>query len=417
MKPQSAKLASRRPSRNLPPVNYSEDTEDSEAEETFNSVASNISTPTTPLSPSNPYFLLQPSPPPTSQVLNDVASNLTPIAAIQAVKPNWPVLGDEEELEDLVAAAPDNLEVAAMPNDAIVNFEDEDGTDDANAMQEACRNLQRLEFEHNDLDFWFNQVEIKMSAVGVKKNFTKFQVLTTIIPKKVIDQVKPLLRKKQTDFPNKDAYKQLKNTIIRIFGPRPEARMERALSRVLTDRPSDLARQLVNDVCLEDLEGCRCCPAIISALWKRHLPGAVRAGIAHCEFTKETFDQVTQLADDIFASNAPAGSVAALNLDETQPAIAYPLPEVSAIRGGSNRGRGRGARNRGRGRGTGAAPTTPAAPTAGNQPRRGTKHPDLPPGEWTGCNLHYRWGKSAHFCSEPATCPWKNIFTPKPPKN
>ena len=175
MKPQSAKLASRRPSRNLPPVNYSEDTEDSEAEETFNSVASNISTPTTPLSPSNPYFLLQPSPPPTSQVLNDVASNLTPIAAIQAVKPNWPVLGDEEELEDLVAAAPDNLEVAAMPGDAIVNFEDEDGTDDANAMQEACRNLQRLEFEHNDLDFWFNQVEIKMSAVGVKKNFHSSQ--------------------------------------------------------------------------------------------------------------------------------------------------------------------------------------------------------------------------------------------------
>ena len=242
--------------------------------------------------------------------------------AIQAVEPNWPPLADPQE--------PVQPQIAIMPDDnEIVDFEDEDGADEAGAMQEACRNLQRLEFEENDLSFWFNQVEIKMSAVGVKKNYTKFQVLSTIIPKKVIDQCKPLLRKKASDFPNKDSYKQLKKTIIRIFGPRPEARMERALSRTLTGRPSDLARVLVNDVCLDDLQ-CRCCPDIILALWKRHLPGQVRAGIAHCSFNKDTFDSVVQLADDIFASNAPPASVAAIGLDETQPAISYPVPEVAA---------------------------------------------------------------------------------------
>ena len=90
--------------------------------------------------------------------------------------------------------------------------------------------------------------------------------------------VKPLLRKKETDFPNKDAYKQLKNTIIRIFGPRPEAAVDRALGRVLTDKPSMLARELVEDLCKKELD-CDCCPAIVTALWKRHLPSHVRSGI------------------------------------------------------------------------------------------------------------------------------------------
>ena len=334
------------------------------------------------------------------------------------------VLIDEEELETIEVltkefrgGSPDNFEVENMPDDeVVVNFEDEDGENDQNAMQEACRNLQRLEFEENDLDFWFNQVEIKMSAVGVKKNYTKFQVLTTIIPKKVINQCKPLLRKQASDFPNKDAYKQLKATILRIFGPRPEARMERALSRTLTGRPSDLARDLVNDICLSDLEGCKCCPAIILAMWKRHLPGSVRAGIAHCNFTKETFDTVVQLADDIFVSNAPASSMAAIatpspSLNETQPAMPYPIPEVSAVnRGGSNRSRGRG--NRGRGGGGRGSSSQQQ-----QQRNKGAKHPDLPAGEWSGCSMHFKWGRSAHFCSEPASCPWKDIFTAKPRKN
>ena len=51
-----------------------------------------------------------------------------------------------------------------------------------------------------------------------------------------------------TDFPNKDAYKQLKNQILKIFGPRPEKAVERALGRVLTSQPSELARELVDDL-------------------------------------------------------------------------------------------------------------------------------------------------------------------------
>ena len=65
--------------------------------------------------------------------------------------------------------------------------------------------MSRLQWDKDDLLFHFGQIEIKMAAVGVKKNFTKFQVLATIIPKDVMDEVKPLLRMTETEFPNKDA--------------------------------------------------------------------------------------------------------------------------------------------------------------------------------------------------------------------
>ena len=40
----------------------------------------------------------------------------------------------------------------------------------------------------------------------------------------------------------------------------------------------------------------------------------------------------------------------------------------------------------------------------------------LPSGDWTGCNMHFKHGRGAFFCSGPATCPWKNVFTARPSK-
>ena len=204
-----------------------------------------------------------------------------------------------------------------MANDDIVDFEDEDGVDVAGAMQEAIRNVVRVEYDQTDLDFFFNQCEIKMGAAGVKKNYTKFQVLSEALPKKVIDEVKPLLRKKASDFPNKDAYKQLKKEVLRIFGPKPDAAIDRALSRTLTGLPSQLARAIAGDVCSRELD-CPCCPAVVLSLWKRHLPGHVRAGISHYILTKNNFNEVLQRADDIFTSHAPSPSVAAVTATWTR---------------------------------------------------------------------------------------------------
>ena len=61
-----------------------------------------------------------------------------------------------------------------------------------NERKVAKRNVERIEWDDNDVAFFFSKVEIKMSAVGVKKQYTKFQVLSTVLPKKVEDQVKSL---------------------------------------------------------------------------------------------------------------------------------------------------------------------------------------------------------------------------------
>ena len=159
-----------------------------------------------------------------------------------------------------------------------------------------------------------------------------------------------------------------------------------------------------------------CCPANVLAIWRRHLPSNVRAGIAHMAFNAGTFNEVCQRADDIHASNNAGGQVHAFSvaavasptdLDKTQPGIPYPVPETAAIQ--------RGGRGRGRGRGRGGRSSRGGAPQQSGGPRqyKGTKHPDLPAGDWTGCNLHFKFGRGANFCAEPATCPWKNIYTPK----
>ena len=324
---------------------------------------------------------------------------------------------NEEEVEALLA---DTSQADNMPdNDVVIDFEDENGADDARALQEATRSLDRFQWDQEDLQFTFNQLETKMAAHGVKKQYTKLQVLSNILPRKVIDQVKPILRKKESEFQN-NAYKQLKEAIMRIYGPRPEDAIERAFNRVMTDTPSELARTLLNDICKHDLDGCQCCPAVIMYQWKKHLPSQVKAGIAHCTLTKDTFESTIKLADQIWAANRPSASVSALSvqpgapasLDETQPALQSIPPEVNAVRynrGGRGRGNRRGGRsNRGGGRGGQTQAATGQGPK-----HKGTKHPDLPAGDWQGCSMHFKWGRGAHFCSEPGSCPWKNVFTPK----
>ena len=181
----------------------------------------------------------------------------------------------------------------------------------------------------------------------------------------------------------------------------------------------------MSDLCQKELVDCTCCPAIISHMWRKALPSNVQAGIAHMSFDSANFEAIIKLADDIFATNAHAASasvptVAAIqqNPDETLPAIPYPQPEVAAIQRGGGRGRGRGGRGRGRGnRGSSnGGGGGQSSSTASGQRHSGAKHPDLPSGEWTGCQMHFKHGKSAFFCSEPGTCPWKNIFLPRPSK-
>ena len=72
-----------------------------------------------------------------------------------------------------------------MPNPpVVVDFEDENDQDEPRALQESCQALSKIQWDDSDVNFFFAQAEIKMSSNGAKKQFTKFQVLSSIIPRR-----------------------------------------------------------------------------------------------------------------------------------------------------------------------------------------------------------------------------------------
>ena len=412
-----------RPRRNLPEVNYNESSED-EVDQDFESPLVSPNRPVNTRAGSPVELAVPTLADNVDEELEAVSQTLRNIGHTPLFRQNSQDLPEAEVVEvGFIAGHPAASAVAdpppaAMPD--VIPFETENGVDDARALQEACGNLKLLQWDDADVKFFFQQAEIKMAAVGTKKQYTKFQVLSTIIPKKVQDEVKDILVMSEAEFTNNDAYKQLKDAIMEIFGPKQEDAVDRALSRVMVGKPSQLARALVNDICKKKLKNCQCCPSVVLAIWKRSLSSQVKAGIAHCEFNADTFPAVVKLADAIHSSNAPPATVAAIaapatNLNETQPAIQYPVPEVAAAqrggkpwRGGRNNRGGRGGRNNRGGGNSGGGQSQSQGPK-----HKGTKHPDLPPGDWNGCSMHFRFGKNAYFCAEPATCPWKNIFKPR----
>ena len=428
----------------LPTPNYAEtDTEEEDLEEglVFDSPLTSPGRPAQ--SPSvSPRNLLQPDPPEGQDLEDQINKKLSDLTVDE----------DEEVIAGQVTGVGDS-EVCADNEDQdngiaqpviMAAFEDINEEDDAKALSEALRNLKGLEFDQNDVKFFFNQLEIKMTSAGVKKQYTKLQVLGSAIPKNVQDQVKSYLSKSEAEYTQNNAYKLLKTRILKIYGESEEARFERALQRTLTGKPSELARTLVTDICDHEMDGC-CCRRAVATLWKKNLPVAVRQAVASLKFDKDNFETVVGVADSVYASTRPTGiTVAAIQstpgpvhswtattphqatTDLNQGFVADPGDPVqvaaqsivAAVQSfGRGRGRGsggRGGRNQGRGVSRGGRGNRGGAQNQSGGTHRWSnlkKHADGPPS--SVCRKHYVFGKSAHWCEEPATCPWKDYFVPK----
>ena len=179
-------------------------------------------------------------------------------------------------------------------------------------------------------------------------------------------------------------YKELKTRLLELFGPRTEDAYEEAAGLTLTGKPSALAKRLIVLLCdkPKPLDGC-CCAKVVTALWKKQLPAVVRANIAGMNMATQ-MEAMLRKADDVFCSQgqgATARAVAAVDLDETQPA----LQQVAVV--------------------------NKKKQSAGDNKNRGTPHPDGPPE--TACYNHWRFGKSAFNCKRKSTCPWRNFVKPK----
>ena len=392
-------------------------------------MVSDLSTPEAPLSPSNPNFLLQPSPPPTRQVLNDVSSKLRLVETVQNILPNWKQLeghSAEETVEGIIAEADDNLKVGDnnsvdMPDEvdiAAVDFQDENGKDGAKAI-EFTRTL-KVEYDPTEVDFWFIQIENEMYTCEVKSQWLKRCVLVKNLPPKVQADVKQWLLVKQSDAPA-DIYKQIKQEVLRLHAPKEEETYKKALSRVLTGLPSQLGQQLLHDVCTKTQKlSCGCCAKAVRTLWSLQLPVEVRSHISGMDFNVNTYRGVFEAADKVYLSTKHtdvSAGVAAVKLaanPESGADSAQPGAQVAAVkpargRNKPNRGRGRGARQSGTGRGGGSSSSNTGASSSGSG--RGPRHHSSPPSSC--CDNHYRWGSDSWFCLEPLSCPWKDKVSAK----
>ena len=123
----------------------------------------------------------------------------------------------------------------------------------------------------------------------------------------------------------------------------------------------------------------------------------------------ENFDAVVDIADKVYRDMdkrgaSAAAAVAAIDLDETQPA----LQQVAAIRQkpqNSNRGGKRG----GKGGSVRKPQRDPADKSTWGKPHRDFEGSQPPAGI---CMQHHIFGKNAHFCRLNDTCPWRNFKNP-----
>ena len=155
---------------------------------------------------------------------------------------------------------------------------------------------------------------MQMGICGVKSQWMKRIVLQRLLPKKVAKNVKGLLSKSKTEAGN-TIYKDIKDRLLQIMGPKEQDLYRKASSLVMVDTPSQLARSMVDLLCKcgpnSLLNGC-CGETIISGMWRDKLPDPVRAAVASLKLSGTNFETTIRNADDVFlALNASKVQVSA----------------------------------------------------------------------------------------------------------
>ena len=100
-----------------------------------------------------------------------------------------------------------------------MDFDAENGLDGERA-QELARHI-RVEFEPNDVNFWFSQLEGELIIASVNSQWMKKTVLQRNLPNKVKEDVKAYLELPRTAAGNL-IYLEVKREILRIYAPKPQ---------------------------------------------------------------------------------------------------------------------------------------------------------------------------------------------------
>ena len=296
----------------------------------------------------------------------------------------------------------------------MADFDVENETDGKSALDKL--GSVKCDFSKDDIEFWFTELESQLEIIEVKSQWTKRIALQRFLPAEIKQEVKSLLLVQKAQS-GTDIYKRIKTELINLFGSKPEDSYIKAKNRVMTGKPSQLGKLLVDDICKD----CKvklaagCCAKVVWGMFREALPVVIRNHIAEMTFTKDTYLQIFRKCDQIYDSNQTTqvkGSVAAVS--HSTPTSTSD-PEVAAIRGRGNRGgRGRGGGRGGRGGGstTANAPPPPTTTTTTTTPKgnTGPKHATAKGDNDKLCKIHYKWGENGAYCAAPWKCPMKNIY-------
>ena len=137
-------------------------------------------------------------------------------------------VGEEEVVEGHIVGAAENPKVAegdgsdedddGNNNQAarMVNY-DAENKDDSERAAEAARHI-KVEFDANNIRFWFSELEGEMVMAGVGKQWLKKTILQRNLPAKVKEDVMAYLSLPQ-DEADATIYLTIKTELLRIYAP------------------------------------------------------------------------------------------------------------------------------------------------------------------------------------------------------
>ena len=312
----------------------------------------------------------------------------------------------ENEAEQLLAE--DTLDQINPTEAGIMDFDAENGIDGANAMDKMAS--VKCEFTRDDIEFWFTELETQLEVIDVKSQWSKRIALQRFLPADVKQEVKSLLIIPKAQA-GEDIYKRIKTELLDLFGQKPEDGYVRAKNRVMTGKPSQLGKALINDICKCPVKlQSNCCAQIVWGMYREAIPVVIRNHIAELQFNKDTYKQIFQKSDQVYDSNKSTqpvrgATVAAASVQPKTQALETEVAAVKAPRPPKNKNQ-KGDSNKNQTPAPAASNTSSSATTGHKGPRHATAK-----GENDKlCRIHYRWGENGTYCAAPWKCPMKNVF-------
>ena len=237
----------------------------------------------------------------------------------------------DSEVEALLEESLDR-DSAAEPS-KMTDFDAENGADGASAMDKMSS--VKCEFTRDDIEFWFTELETQLEVIDVKSQWSKRIALQRFLPADVKQEVKSLLIIPKAQAGD-DIYKQIKTELLDLYGQKPEDGYIRAKNRVMTGKPSQLGKALINDICKCPVKlQSNCCAQIVWGMYREAIPVVIRNHIAELQFNKDTYKQIFQKSDQVYDSNKTTQPVRGATVAATsaQPKQNSTLePKVAAVK-------------------------------------------------------------------------------------